>query len=119
MPCPGNFTYRKETQYQLYRRLVGAAVLLHNVGFCDFGVAVYLQQSLQHVIFHSPPILSPPSNHMVPYGLLLFSGMNYLVPFEFPLSEKLLATLGTLEWLHTQMLLLVIGEIFLVPANIV
>jgi hypothetical protein len=45
--------------------------------------------------------------------------VNYLVPFEFPLSEKLLATLGALEWLHTQMLLLVISKIFLVPANIV
>ena len=31
--CPGNFTYRKETQYPLHRRLVGATVLLHNVGF--------------------------------------------------------------------------------------
>ena len=53
------------------------------------------------------------------YGLLLFSSVNYLMPFEFPLSEKLLATLSALEWLHAQMLLLVIGKIFLVPANIV
>jgi hypothetical protein len=53
------------------------------------------------------------------YGLLLFSSVNYLVPFQVPLSEKLLATLGALEWLHTQMLLLVVGKIFLVPENIV
>ena len=55
-PCPGNFTHGKETQYPSYRRLVGATVLMHNVGFCDFGVAIHLQQRLQHVIFHSPPI---------------------------------------------------------------
>jgi hypothetical protein len=45
--------------------------------------------------------------------------VNYLVPFEFPLSEKLLATLSALEWLHTHVQLLVIGKIFLVPENIV
>jgi hypothetical protein len=83
---------------------VGATVLLHNVGFCDSGEAVHLQPSVTTI---------------KPNGLLLFSGVNYLVPFEFPLSEKLLATLSALEWLHTQMLLLVIRKIFLVPANIV
>jgi hypothetical protein len=58
-----------------------------------------------------------PVTTIKPYGLLLFSSVYYLMPFEFPLSQKLLTTLGALERFHTQMLLLVISKIFLVPEN--